>query len=43
MQLHLLLATLSTNSGGLLAQEITHNFLACGQKTYITGTNGQPN
>ena len=44
MRPHLLLTTLLLsiigNTAG--AQEITHSFLACGQKTYIMGADGKP-
>lgn len=29
-------------STGLVAQEVTHSFLACGSKTYIMGVDGKP-
>lgn len=35
----LLIGILANDSG---AQEITHSFLACGQKTYIMGADGKP-
>ncbi|MCG6158016.1 beta-propeller domain-containing protein [Rubinisphaera margarita] len=44
MKHHLLLTlfVLTVLSGTTKAQEITHSFLACGQKTYIMGADGQP-
>lgn len=43
MKLHLLLATLLLSIRGNYAdaQETTHSFLACGQKTYIMGADGK--
>lgn len=43
MRLHLLLTTLllSIFGNSADAQEITHSFLACGQKTYIMGADGK--
>lgn len=43
MRLHLLLTTLflSIIANSADAQEITHSFLACGQKTYIMGADGK--
>ena len=43
MRLHLLLAALFLSIGtNASAQEITHSFLACGQKTYIMAADGKP-
>jgi hypothetical protein len=44
VRLHLLLTTLilSIVGNSAAAQEITHSFLACGQKTYIMGADGKP-
>ena len=44
MRIHLLLTTLVLGVVGkeLLAQEITHSFLASGQKTYIMQADGKP-
>lgn len=44
MRTHLLLTTLllSITGNSVGAQEITHSFLACGQKTYIMGADGKP-
>jgi len=44
MRLHLILTTLVLSFVGSRtgAQEITHRFLACGQKTYIMEADGQP-
>lgn len=44
MRLHLFLSTLllSIMGSSACAQEITHSFLVCGQKTYIMGADGKP-
>lgn len=44
MRLNLILATLFISLMGNLAwaQDVTHGFLACGQKTYIMESNGKP-
>lgn len=44
MKHHLLLTTLlfSIMANGADAQEITHRFLACGQKTYVMEADGKP-
>ena len=44
MRMCILLTTLilGTHGSSVSAQEITHSFLACGQKTYIMGADGKP-